>query len=167
MPSTVCFNDTTSEALPVSSGVKQGCGLAPTLFWSFILALLCCAFSDYPVGINLHTRADGKLFNIAKLWAKTQVTEVLIHELLLLEHPLSKPSYTLLLTHTCKELGLTINLKRMNIMVQATDFPPIDGLVVNVVETFTYLGSTVANNLSGDTDEQQERKGSSCSGQVE
>ena len=65
MHSIVCFNGATSEAFPVSSGVKQGCVLAPTLFGIFFSMLLQYAFKDCSEGVYIHTRADGKLFNIA------------------------------------------------------------------------------------------------------
>ena len=44
--------------------------------------LLRYAFKDCSEGVYIHTRADGKLFNIARLRAKTKVTEVLILEML-------------------------------------------------------------------------------------
>ena len=82
MRSTVYYNGATSEAFPVSSGVKQGCVLAPTLFGIFFSMLLQHAFNDCSEGVYIHTRADGNLYNIARLRAKTKVAKVLIHELL-------------------------------------------------------------------------------------
>ncbi|CAE1324416.1 unnamed protein product [Acanthosepion pharaonis] len=38
--STVCYNGGASNAFPVSSGVKQGCFVVPTLFWIFFSMLL-------------------------------------------------------------------------------------------------------------------------------
>lgn len=64
MHSTVCYNDGTSDAFPVSSGVKQGCILAPTLLGIFFSMLCQYAFYDYTKGIYICTRADGKLYNI-------------------------------------------------------------------------------------------------------
>ncbi|GAA6095372.1 RNA-directed DNA polymerase from mobile element jockey-like [Tachysurus ichikawai] len=61
MHSTVCFNGATSEAFPVSSGVKHGCVLAPTLFAIFFSMLLQYAFKDCSEGVYIHTRTDGKL----------------------------------------------------------------------------------------------------------
>ena len=74
MHSTVNYNGSTSEAFKVSSGVKQGCVLAPTLFGIFFSMLLLYAFMNCREGVFLHTRSDGKLFNIARLRAKTKVT---------------------------------------------------------------------------------------------
>ena len=50
------------------------------------------------------------------------------------------------LFHTCKEFGLTISLRKINILAQGAEFPPvitIDNTELEVVNTFTYLGSTV------------------------
>ncbi len=44
--------------------------------------LLQYAFKDCHEGVYIHTRTGGKLFNIARLRAKTKVTEVLIREML-------------------------------------------------------------------------------------
>jgi len=162
MHSTVCFNGATSEAFPVSSGVKQGCVLAPTLFAIFFSILLQYAFKDCSEGVYIHTRTDGKLFNIARLRAKTKVTKVLIRELLFADDA-ALTSHTenglqqlvCRLSHACKEFGLTISLKKTNVMVQDADSSPtiaIDGYNLEVVEDYTYLGSTISNSLSVDTD---------------
>ncbi|XP_047490913.1 uncharacterized protein LOC125040403 [Penaeus chinensis] len=82
MRSTVSFNGVTSRVFSVSSGVKQGCVLAPTLFGIFFSMLLQYAFKDCSEGVYIHTRADGKLLYIARLRAKTKVREVLIREML-------------------------------------------------------------------------------------
>ena len=82
MQSTVCFDGATSNAFPVSSGVKQGCVLAPTLFGIFFSMLLQYAFVDYTEGVYVRMRSDGKLFNVTRLHAKTKAYMVLIRELL-------------------------------------------------------------------------------------
>ena len=82
MQSTVCFDGATSNAFLVSSGVKQGCILAPTLFGIFFSMLLQYAFVGCTEGVYIRIRSDGKLFNIARLSAKTKAYVVLIRELL-------------------------------------------------------------------------------------
>ena len=52
---TVCFNGATSEAFPVSSGVKQGCVLVPTLFGIFFSMLLQYAFQEFSEGVYIYT----------------------------------------------------------------------------------------------------------------
>jgi hypothetical protein len=98
MHSTVTYNGSSSEPFKVSSGVKQGCVLALTLFGIFFSMLLQYAFKDCNEGVFLRTRSDGKLFNIARLRAKTKVSRVLIRECFLLT---TQPSPTQLLCPTC------------------------------------------------------------------
>ncbi len=162
MRSTVCFNGATSESFLVSSGVKQGCVLTPTLFGIFFSMLLQYAFKDCHKGVYIHTRTGGKLFNIARLRAKTKVTEVLIREMLFADDA-ALTSHTVdglqqlvsRFSYACKEFGLTISLEKTNIMAQEKGSPPtvaIDGYNLKVVENFTYLGSTISSSLSIDVE---------------
>jgi hypothetical protein len=59
MHTTVCYNGVLSEAFPVSSGIKQGCVLAPTLFGIFFSMLLQYAFKDCSEGVYIRTRSDA------------------------------------------------------------------------------------------------------------
>lgn len=151
-----------SQPFTVISGVKQGCVLAPTLFGIFFSCVLHYAFNDCPRGVYLHTRSDGKLFNLARLKAKTRVRSVLIRELLFADD-------AALVTHNeqdlqtlidrfslaCREFGLTISIKKTKVLCQGVDTPPsilIDGQPLEVVDNFTYLGSTVTSNASLDAE---------------
>ncbi|XP_052253146.1 uncharacterized protein LOC127859679 [Dreissena polymorpha] len=162
MKGTVVFDGSSSEPFLINSGVKQGCVLAPTLFGIFFSMLLKYAFDSSTDGINIHTRYDGKLFNLARLRARTKVTEVLVREMLFSDD-------AALATHTeeafqrlkdlfataCSEFGLTVSLKKTNIMSQdASNLPciKIGDYTLEVVEDFTYLGSTTRENLSIDTE---------------
>ena len=71
MQSTICFDGATSDPFLVSSGVKQGCILAPSLFGIFFSMLLQYAFADCEEGVYVRARRDGKLFNLARLRAIT------------------------------------------------------------------------------------------------
>nr|KAG5709927.1 hypothetical protein BaRGS_029969 [Batillaria attramentaria] len=129
MHSTGYFSGGTSDAFPVSSGVKQGCVLAPTLFGIFFSMLL------QEVLIREMLFADDA--------ALTSHTEAGLQELV------SR------LSHACKEFGLTISLKKTNILAQDTDSPPdisIDNTHLEVVDSFTYLGSTISSSLTLDTE---------------
>ncbi|XP_068739485.1 uncharacterized protein [Montipora capricornis] len=102
MQSTVCFDGANSNAFPVSSGVKQGCVLAPTLFGIFFSMLLQYAFVDFTEGVYVWT-----------------------------------------------------SLRKTNILTQSAEFPPvitIGNTELEVVDTFTYLGSTVSSSTSLDAE---------------
>ncbi|XP_036407648.1 uncharacterized protein LOC118793535 [Megalops cyprinoides] len=108
MKGTVQFSGSSSELFNIRSSVKQGCMLAPTLFGTFFALLLKHTFGTATEGIYLRTRSDGRLFSLARLRAKTRVTEA----------------------------------------------PPvisINDYELNVIHQFTYLGSTITDNLSLDT----------------
>ena len=54
-------------------------------------------------------------------------------------------------SHTCRDFGLTISLKKTNVLGQDVNTPPvitIDNYQLEVVHEFTYLGSTITDNLS-------------------
>ena len=87
----------------------------------------------------------------------TKIREVLIRDLLFAD-------YAALTTHqedhlqslmdrfskACEDFRLTISLKKTNIMSRDTESPPsiaINNYQLEVVKEFTYLGSTVTDNL--------------------
>ncbi|XP_069187191.1 uncharacterized protein [Procambarus clarkii] len=72
MRGTVVFDGLTSDAFDIRGGVKQGCVLAPTLFGIFFAVMLQHAFGSVTEGFYLRARSDGKLFNLARLRAKTR-----------------------------------------------------------------------------------------------
>lgn len=158
MMGTVNFDGSSSEPFPIKSGVKQGCVLAPTLFGIFFSLVLSSAFKTSEDGVYIHTRSDGKLFNLARLKAKTKVRKVLIRELLfaddaaLVSHSQQGlQSLVNSLAQACKGFGLTISLKKTEIMGQDVSEAPtinINDYTLKVVEEFTYLGSTVSQNSS-------------------
>ena len=56
-------------------------------------------------------------------------------------------------SQACKNFGLTISLKKINVLGQDTmELPLFDDYELDVVEHFTYLGSTITDNLSLDTE---------------
>ena len=122
------FNGSSSESFEIRSGVKQGCVLAPTLLGIFFGLLLKHAFDTTTEGIYLRTRSDGRLFNLARLRAKTKARKVLIRDMLFADD-------AAVATHTqeelqslmdcfsqaCKDFGLTISLKKANVLRQDTE----------------------------------------------
>ena len=69
---TLQINGRFSETFEIS-GVKQGCVLAPMLFGTLFGMLLKHVLDTTTEGIYLRTRSDDRLFNLARLRAKTKV----------------------------------------------------------------------------------------------
>lgn len=162
MQGTVLYDGSSSSPFPIKSGVKQWCVLAPTLSGIFFSLLLSYVFSQSEDGVYLHTRSDGSLFNLARLRARSKIRRVLIRTMLFVDDAaltaLSEEALQNLVTrlaHACREFGLTISLKKTNILGQDVSSAPnitIDDYTLEVVEDFTYLGSTISSNLSLDAE---------------
>ena len=117
---TIQYDGSVSDTFTIKSGVKQGCVLAPTLFGIFFSMLLKHAFCSLTVGVKLHTRSDGHLFNPACLKAKSKVQKITVRDLIFtddtdfIEHS-AQDLRTLLnqFSSSCSDFGLTISLKKI------------------------------------------------------
>ena len=78
MKATIQYEGSVSEPFNIKSGVKQGCVLAQSLF----SLLLKHAFGTSTEGVYMHIRSDGKLYNIARLRAKTKIRKTTIRDML-------------------------------------------------------------------------------------
>ena len=126
-----------------------------TLFGIFFALLLRHAFGTASEGIRLQTRSDGRLFNLGRVRAKAKVSEALITDMLLAND-------AAVTTHTQQELqklmdrySQACSIKKINVLGRDTTELPaitIDDYELYVVEKFTYLGSTITENLSLDTE---------------
>ena len=149
MKGTVMHDGSCSDPFLIKGGVKQGCVLAPTLFGIFFSLLLSHAFKSSSDGVYLHTRSDGKLFSIARLRAKTKVTEILIREMLYADD-------AALASHTEDGLQRLVDcIKKTNVRAQDISYTPcikIDDHTLEVVDEFVYLGSTISTNMNLDTE---------------
>jgi hypothetical protein len=67
MFSTVSYSGATSDPFPIYSKVKQDCVLVPALFVIFFFMLLTHAFNGNKDGVYLHTRPDGRLYNLTRM----------------------------------------------------------------------------------------------------
>ena len=58
-------------------------------------------------------------------------------------------------SQACKDFGLTMSLKKTNVMAQGTDNQPknsVDNYELEAVNQFSYLGSTISSNISLDAE---------------
>ena len=115
--------------------------MGQALPWHLLLAffsqlLLNHAFHHSTEGIHIYTGSDGKLFNLARLRAKTKVRTVLIGELLfaddaaLTTHKEEELQQLISqFSHTCKEFGVTISIRKTEVMGQ--NVPSIPSITIN------------------------------------
>ena len=158
---TVQYDGSMSEAFEINSGVKQGCVLAPTLFDIFFSVLLKHAFKSTEEGILLRTRFDGKLFNPARLRAKTKVRKAILRDFLFADDAaLVAHSAEMLqcllnqFSSACDAFRLTISLKKTKVVCQGNEASPTLTIkdTLEVVPQFTYLGCTTSNNACLDVE---------------
>lgn len=81
MNATVLSNEGQGESFQITTGVKQGCVIAPTLFSLFISAILHLVKGYLPSGVEILYRFDGGIFNPNRLRAKTKVSTASVIEL--------------------------------------------------------------------------------------
>ena len=136
----------------MTNGVKQGCVLASALFSMMFSAMLTDAFQDGDNGF------DGKLFNLRRLQAKSKVqTEVLDEFLFADDMAKGAPTEEKMqkgvdqVSDSCDSYDLTISIKKTEVVYQPAPGKPykeptitVKGQRLQVVDKFTYLGSTLS-----------------------
>ena len=140
----------------------EGCVLAPSLFGIFFAVMLKHAFGPAAEGIFLRTRTNGKLFNLSRLRAKTKVQLRCLRDFLFADDAAvtahSAEDLQQLMTRfsdAYQDFGLTIILKKTQVMGQDTDSSPaisINDHELDVIHDFVYLGSAISDTLSLDAE---------------
>ena len=142
----------------VLNGVKQGCVLAPTLFSMMFSAMLAEAFRDNSDGIPIRFWTDGKLFNLRRLHAKSEVKMDCIRDLLFADdcalNASSEPEMQQSMdkfSSACDAFGLTISTEVMYQPAPSKEYTKptitVNGEALKTVDKFTYLGSTLSRNI--------------------
>ncbi|XP_063382206.1 uncharacterized protein LOC134668695 [Cydia fagiglandana] len=162
MKGTVVYDGKASQQFEMRRGVRQGCVLAPTLFGIFFSLLLKAAFSNNQQGVHLHTRDDGKLYNISLLKSAKHREDFFVDSLLFADDAAFVTNSAAELqnimdrfSRACTLFSMSINAKKTVVLVQGSAETPkilVDGTALEVVNKFCYLGSTVSNNLSLDAE---------------
>ena len=146
-----------SEPFSVTNGVKQGCVVAPTLFYIFLSSMLDEAFRDMGDGIYIQSRQSADLFKVAHFKTKTKTTRILMRDLLfaddstLVAHSSEEMQNIVdAFSDASKKFGLKINIKKTEVLYQPNSTRTreegimVDGNKLNSVLEFTYLGSTIS-----------------------
>ena len=157
----ILISGTTSDNFEVRNGVRQGDPAAPTYFTLYLTAILRVLENMTNEGVYIRTRSDGKLFNLARLKAKTRTRTILLRELLYADDAamvsLTREGIqeiTALFASITRDFGLQINITKTEVMFQASngegnfDDPniTINGETLQVTDKFKYLGSYITNN---------------------
>ena len=151
-------NGMLADPFHATNGVKQGCVLASTLFSMMFSAMLTDAFQDGDNSIPIRYRFDGKLFNLRRLQAKSKVrTEVLDEFLFADDTAKGAPTEEEMqkgvdqVSDSCDSYDLTISIKKTEVVYQPAPGKPykeptitVKGQRLQVVDKFTYLGSTLS-----------------------
>ena len=153
MKATIQYEGSMFEPFNIKSGVKQGCVLAPTLFAIFFSLLIKHAFGTSTEGVYMHTRSDCKLYNIARLRVKTKICKTTIRDMLFgddaavtahTEHDLQQLMDRL--SYACCDFGLTISLKKTNVLSQDVDTPPVIAIAgSNFLKVLAYFQNNKYN----------------------
>ena len=157
-----------SPAFAVTSGTKQGCVLAPTLFSIFFSLMLNVAFKEATDGVEIKSRFDIGLCKAKTCHfnAKSKVEYFTIRDLLFADDCALAACSQEALQRLCdcfaaasRRFGLTISIKKTEALYQPAPgnlyVPPaitIEGQQLAAVETFKYLGGTVSNDASLDVE---------------
>ena len=155
MMANVSVGGEVSESFRVTNEVKQGCVLAPRSFQSSYQQ--CSTMLSETWGMASRQSAD--LFNVAHFRAKTNITRILMRELLFADD-------SALVAHSAEEMqqivdafsnasmkfGLKINVKKTEVLYQPNSTRTreedimVDGNKLSSVMEFTYLGSTMSSD---------------------
>ena len=164
-----------SDPFPVTNGINQGCVLASILLSMMFSAMLTDAFQDGDNGIAIRYRFDGKLFNLRRLQAKSKMqTEVLDEFFFAYDMAKGAPTEEKMqkgvdqVSDSCDSYDLTISIKKNEVVYQPTPGKPykepnitVKGQRLQVVDKFTYLGSTLSRVVHID-DEVNARIAKAC-----
>ena len=99
--------------------------------------------------VYLHTRSDGKLFNLARLRAKTKVRTILVLELMFADDAALVSHSAEGLQRLLDKFALVISTKKSVVLHQGIASPiTVNDQELGTVDSFAYLGSIMNNQLS-------------------
>ncbi|KAI8441503.1 hypothetical protein MSG28_015092 [Choristoneura fumiferana] len=114
-----------SEEIQVTSGVKQGCVMAPTLFAIYFAVVMRDALQDCDDRIQLSFRSERGVFDVSRFRARSKVRTTSILEVLyaddvclMSDSMVHLQSYVDALNRSCQRFGLVISAAKTQILKQ-------------------------------------------------
>ena len=126
--------------------------MAPTLFSMMFSAMLTDAFQDVDAGFPISYRFDGKLLNLRRLQAKSKVQTDVVDKLRRKCQIRGKMQGAVdRMSKARDNFQLTVSTKKTKVVHQPAPGKPyseptitVNGQKLQVVDKFTYLGSTLS-----------------------
>ena len=159
MTAVVRAGDSSTDAIEVTNGLRQGCTLAPTMFNLYFSAMVRCWRDRCPqAGVTVKYRVGRKL--VGDRTAKVRLQEVCVTESQFADDVALYATTREVLEQVAREFvktaaewGLTVSLEKTKLLTMGKDLAPEDNLSVQLeegefdtVEEFTYLGSTITRD---------------------
>ena len=146
--------------VPLSSWIWGEAGLCDgaNLIWYFLSVVLRDAFKECGDDILLYTGSYGNLVNLSRLKAKTKIRKTMARELFFFAYDVAFVSHSETghqeMMDSCSKLRLTSRITKTKVMGQGVAEAPkfILGYDLKNVNEFTYLGTTVSQVASLDTE---------------
>ena len=118
------------DAFEVNHSMKQECVLAPALYSLYLTAVLETMNKGLNRGVLIRTRTDGKLFNLARLRARTKTLEMCIRELpcaddsaLVANNTVDMQQIVDRFSSAAVMFGLKINISKTELLYQPPPMP--------------------------------------------
>ena len=155
MEASVRVDGVLSDPFQVTTGLKQGCVLAPFLFNLYFNTVMHQVLSEFNDGVEIKYRLDGKLFRRSgtKLPMSVRICDLRFADDVMTGCLDSAALQRFIdrFTHVARSWGLSVSTDKTTVITQsATSSSPfnIRGTKFETVTAFQYLGSVLSSDVS-------------------
>ncbi|KAL5473717.1 hypothetical protein EMCRGX_G028250 [Ephydatia muelleri] len=159
MEASVRVDGVLSDPFQVTTGLKQGCVLAPFLFNLYFNTVMHQVLSEFNDGVEIKYRLDGKLFRRSgtKLPMSVRICDLRFADDVMTGCLDSAALQRFIdrFTHVARSWGLSVSTDKTKVITQsATSSSPfnIRGTTIETVTAFQYLGSVLSSDVSLDNE---------------